>query len=86
MDIHTIVMSATNQNQETNIDKPYKWILPVEECKNFDTDEIEYFISFPDDLLEAADLKEGDQVEWVDNNDGTYTFRKVTKPLGMDEF
>jgi bifunctional DNA-binding transcriptional regulator/antitoxin component of YhaV-PrlF toxin-antitoxin module len=26
----------------------------------------EYFITFPDDLLEAANLKEGDDVEWID--------------------
>lgn len=62
-----------------------KWVLSVEEAKDVDTDKTEYFVSFPDDLLEAADLKEGDQVEWVDNNDGSYTIRKVTKLLGSDE-
>ena len=61
-------------------DKVVKWQLPVElepsgEC----------FVTFPDDLLEAANLKEGDQVEWVDNGDGSYTLTKVSKPLGMDE-
>jgi hypothetical protein len=66
-------------------DKVKKWVLPVEECKDADTDEIEYFVSFPDDLLEATDLKEGDQVEWVDRGDGSYLLRKVTQPLGMDE-
>ena len=66
-------------------DKVVKWMLPVEECKDADTDEIEYFVSFPDDLLETADLKEGDQIEWVDRGDGSYLLRKVTKPLGMDE-
>jgi hypothetical protein len=66
-------------------DKVKKWVLPVEECKDADTDEIEYFVSFPDDLLEAANLKEGDQVEWVDKDDGSYLLRKVTQPLGMDE-
>ena len=60
-------------------DKVKKWILPVEECKDADTDETEYFVSFPDDLLEAADLKEGDQVEWVDRGDGSYLLRKVSK-------
>jgi antitoxin component of MazEF toxin-antitoxin module len=50
-----------------------------------DTDETEYFVSFPQDLLEAADLKEGDAVHWIDNNDGSYTIRKSTKPLGSDE-
>jgi len=66
-------------------DKVKKWVLPVEECKDADTDETEYFVSFPEDLLEAADLKEGDQVEWVDKGDGSYLLRKVTRPLGMDE-
>jgi hypothetical protein len=60
-------------------DKVKKWVLPVEETKIAETDETEYFITFPDDLLEAADLKEGDQIEWVDNKDGTYTLRKETK-------
>ena len=54
-----------------------KWILPVEEVKDVDVDETEYFVSFPDDLLETANLKEGDQIEWVDNKNGTYTIRKV---------
>jgi hypothetical protein len=60
-------------------DKVKKWVLPVEECKDADTDKTEYFVSFPEDLLEAADLKEGDRVEWVDNGDETWMIRKVTK-------
>jgi hypothetical protein len=66
-------------------DKVKKWILPVEETKIAETDETEYFVSFPDDLLEAADLKEGDQVEWVDKGNGTWMIRKVTKPIKMEE-
>lgn len=68
-----------------NKDKVKKWILPVEEAKDADTDETEYFVAFPDDLLETADLKEGDQVEWSDNGDGSFTLKKVTQSLGMDE-
>jgi hypothetical protein len=68
-----------------NKDKVVRWSLPVEEVENGDTGEQEYFITFPDDLLEAANLIEGDEVEWVDNKDGTYTLTKVTKPLGGDE-
>ncbi len=54
-------------------DKVVKWQLPV------DVDGLtgECFVTFPDDLLEAANLKEGDMVEWVDNNDGSFTLRKV---------
>jgi hypothetical protein len=76
---------AWNDFWESKQDKVNKWVLPVEECKDADTDETEYFVSFPDDLLDAANLKEGDKVEWVDNKNGTYTLRKVTKPLGIDE-
>ena len=56
--------------------KVNKWVLPVEETKDADTDEMEYFITFPDDLLEATDLKEGDQVEWIDNGDGSFKLIK----------
>ena len=58
-------------------DKVKKWVLPVEEVKDEDTDENIYCVSFPDDLLEAADLKEGDKVEWVDQGNGSYLIRKV---------
>ena len=77
--------SVMPSSTQRDIDKVNRWILPVEECKDADTDETEYFVSFPDDLLEAAELKEGDQVEWVDKGDGSYLLRKVTRPLGMDE-
>ena len=66
-------------------DKVKKWVLPVEETKDVDTDEIEYFVTFPDDLLEAANLKEGDQVEWVDNGNGSYLLKKVEKSMTYDE-
>jgi len=58
-----------------------KWILPVEQVHD------DYFVSFPDDLLEAAKLKESDVVEWVDNGDETYTLRNKTmsNTLNLDE-
>jgi len=56
-----------------------KWILPVEQVHD------DYFVSFPDDLLKAAKLKEGDEVNWIDNGDGSFKIIKVTKPLGPDE-
>ena len=62
-------------------DKVVKWRLPVEE----DTVNGEYFITFPDDLLEAANLKEGDDVEWIDNNDGSFILKKSEKQLNHDE-
>jgi antitoxin component of MazEF toxin-antitoxin module len=54
-------------------DKVVKWQLPVE----VDGPSGEYFVCFPDDLLEAANLKEGDNVEWIDRGDGSFELRKV---------
>ena len=54
-------------------DKVVKWQLPVE----VDAASDEYYVQFPDDLLEAANLKEGDKVEWVSQGDGSYLLRKV---------
>lgn len=61
-------------------DKVVKWQLPVEEVVKWGTGEKEYFITFPDDLLEAANLEVNDEVEWVDNNDGSFLLRKTTQP------
>ena len=66
-------------------DKVIKWQLPIEEVKDSDTDETEYFITFPDDLLEAANLKAGDDVEWVDQGDGSFLLRKTTQPKTYTE-
>jgi hypothetical protein len=66
-------------------DKVVKWQLPIEEVKDSDTDETEYFITFPDDLLEAANLKAGDDVEWVDQGDGSFLLRKTTQPKTYTE-
>jgi hypothetical protein len=71
--------------EEPKQDKVVKWQLPVEEVENGDTGETEYFITFPDDLLEAANLSPGDDVEWVDRGDGSFLLRKITQPKTHDE-
>ena len=60
-------------------DKVKKWVLPVEYIDD------ENFVSLPDDLLEAANLKEGDVVDWIDQGDGSFKMIKVTKPIEMEE-
>ena len=54
-------------------DKVVKWQLPVE----VDGLTGDCFVQFPDDLLEVANLKEGDTVEWIDRKDGSFELRKV---------
>ena len=67
--------------EESTKDKVVKWRLPIQ----VDGLTGDCHINLPDDLLEAANLKEGDQVKWVDNGDGSYTMVKVTEPLKMDD-
>ena len=64
-------------------DKVVKWNLPVQQSGE------DYFIEFPNDLLEAANLQEGDTVEWVDREDGSFELRKscpVCPPCETDLF
>ena len=62
-------------------DKVVKWQLPVE----VDGASGEYYVQFPDDLMEAAGIKEDDLVEWIDRKNGSFELRKVERLLGMDE-
>lgn len=55
-------------------------VLPVESDPSG-----EYFILLPDDLLEAANIEEGDQIQWIDQGDGSFKMIKVTKPLKNGE-
>lgn len=55
-------------------DKVKKWVLPIEMHPSG-----EYYVLFPDDLLEASNLTEGDQIEWIDQGDGSYILKKVVK-------
>jgi len=57
----------------TKEDKVIKWQLPVQ----VDGLTGDCFVEFPDDLLEAADLKEGDTVEWIPNGSDSFELRKV---------
>jgi hypothetical protein len=54
-------------------DKVVKWQLPVE----IDGVSGEYYVQFPDDLMEVAGIKENDMVEWIDRKDGSFELRKV---------
>ena len=51
-------------------DKVKSWVLPVEEEGD------DCVITFPDDLLEAANFKEGDTLQWIDQGDGSFKMIK----------
>jgi len=61
--------------EEPKQDKVVKWVLPVQQKIEEGIDD--YYVQFPDDLLEAANLKENDLVEWISQGDGSYLLRKV---------
>ncbi len=48
------------------------WTLTVEE----DPETGECVLTFPPDLLEAAEWQEGDVLEWTDLNDGSWQLKK----------
>jgi antitoxin component of MazEF toxin-antitoxin module len=75
-DWHRKIMPSVTQS---DVDKVKKWVLPVEELGEIQ------FITFPDDLLEAANLKEGDQIEWVDKGDGSFLLKKSWSDPYRDE-
>ena len=58
--------------ENTVKDKVEKWSLPVEEQEDG-----EYYITLPDDLLEATNFNEGDQIEWIPQDNGSYLLKKV---------
>jgi hypothetical protein len=71
--------SVTPSATQRDMDKVVKWRLPVDKIENGDTGEQEYFITFPDDLLQAANLNPGDEVEWYDQGDGSFILKKLPK-------
>jgi hypothetical protein len=49
-----------------------RWILTIDE----DPETGDGILAFPPDLLESAGWKEGDVINWHDNNDGSWTLTK----------
>jgi hypothetical protein len=52
-----------------------KWKLPIE----VDGLSGECYVNLPDDLMEVANIKENDLVEWIDRKDGSFELRKVNE-------
>jgi bifunctional DNA-binding transcriptional regulator/antitoxin component of YhaV-PrlF toxin-antitoxin module len=49
------------------------WTIKLEE----DPETGDLIIPFTDEILESAGWKEGDNLEWIDNKDGTWIIKKV---------
>jgi hypothetical protein len=52
------------------------WTVVLEEADDGSGDLI---MPFPDALLEEAGWKEGDVLEWIDNENGSYSLRKLNE-------
>jgi bifunctional DNA-binding transcriptional regulator/antitoxin component of YhaV-PrlF toxin-antitoxin module len=49
------------------------WKITLEE----DPETGDLIMPLTDEILESAGWKEGDNLEWIDNKDGTWTLRKL---------
>lgn len=45
----------------------------------YDEETDDTYIQLPDDMMLAAGWNLGDDIEWIDNNDGTWTMKKIEK-------
>lgn len=70
----SIQQEHTHAKMRVNSSKK-RWTLKVEQSYVDGVDD--YYVTFPPDLLDAANLKEGDVVEWIDNGDGSFLLKKV---------
>lgn len=48
------------------------WTIPVEQSEDG-----ELFITFPEDLMEETGWQEGDDLEWIDNLDGSWSLQRI---------
>lgn len=61
----------------TPLNQVRKWNLPLE----VDGPSGEYYVTLPDDLLQAANLNEGDYIEFKNNYDGSFTCKNLMKTI-----
>jgi hypothetical protein len=50
------------------------WTITLEEADDGSGDMV---MPLPQDLLDGAGWKEGDILQWIDNNNGTWSLKKV---------
>ena len=59
--------------EEIEMNKAKKWVLPIQSCDE------NLFINLPNDLLDKVGWKEGDELTWTNNRDGSFTLNKCQK-------
>lgn len=52
---------------------PTSYTVPIDE---------DGILTFPDELMDKLGWKEGDELEWIDNKDGSFTLRKLENTDG----
>lgn len=52
-----------------------KWVLDVK----YDQSTDDAYIELPDQLMKEAGWNLGDDIEWIDNHNGTWTMKKIEK-------
>ena len=51
------------------------WTLDVK----YDNESGDTYIQLPDDMMKQAGWNLGDDIEWIDNKDGTWSMKKIEK-------
>jgi bifunctional DNA-binding transcriptional regulator/antitoxin component of YhaV-PrlF toxin-antitoxin module len=57
------------------------WIETVQEDENG-----EFVLPLPQEMLEEVGWKPGDNLEWIDQGDGTWEIRRKNEPLDNGDF
>jgi len=86
LDRSTALLSLLKGHKNVDLEcvpEKTKWTLPVQQSVIDGVDD--YYVEFPEDLLEKAGWEEGDVLEWIDRYDGSFELRKITDTISMED-
>lgn len=66
----TTTVDPQPQQKHGSLDSTQRWTVHVDE---------EGVLTFPDDLLDQLGWKEGDEIKFIDRNDGSFFLEKVNE-------
>lgn len=73
-------LSVSYDEYANNFDDIFREKQKVVEVKNLPNGD--QFIEIPEDMIKSVGWKEGDEIEWKDNKNGTYDLTKRNKAKG----